>query len=331
MGIQYNAGWTWANSRATPATMPAHRPFRFNGAHPLARNCVGLWVFNQMSLEVHDLRNLAAENGFVNGVASVSGTSIVPFSDRGVNYLDFTGDANADRISYGTIAATDKLSLNHTNEATFLWSGYNDGTGSTPSNFPHIACVGQGTGGAGSQSWRIYHDRNNNSINLRNGATDIGTSLNSFTEGNSQDRPYAVAIRRRQDDLVGWATLDGSTPGQFLTQIGTGSGYSTTNFTHASGDEFCLANWAGGSTDRNWEGKLHWVAIFDRGLEYTEVDYLLLRGGIQDLALGYNMVDLPINFFAAAAAAGGTGEGKVSGEISAILQPGLGSILSAAA
>lgn len=268
---------------------PPRAPLALNGMNPMASSCVFLAVYNQASLQGRDIRNLARHRAHATSVAALSGSNIVPAQFRGQWGLRFSGDGTADRLTYGSIATTDRASLNHTNAATIMWGGVNFTTGSTPSSFPHVICQGQN----GDQQWRVYHDRSNNSVNLNISAASVETGINSFIEGTSQDRPYVFAFLRKADAVEGWYAMMDAASRSSLVLAGTGTGLGTGTFDHTAGDELVVGNWAGGSTDRNWEGDLFWVAVFDRALSYSEMNYVMLQGGIYDLAMPRQSLWLP--------------------------------------
>lgn len=215
-----------------------------NWKHPLAKGLVGCWVMNEGSgNKIFDsIRNNHGD--FV-------GTSI-SWTSQG---LDFSGDNNNHRIDLGSIPSSNPLNCSNSN-AVSIFSRIFVNSGGLSNTYPRV--IDKSTGGVAQNGYALWFD--------------TAAGLLQFYVDESSPAALSSSVLSRAT----WynVLITKGTSGQDFYIDGLPDTNNANDPTIPSTTtNAAIGNW-NHSTDRNWDGKIAFVFVWNRKLTTGEAAFL---------------------------------------------------------
>lgn len=218
---------------------------KLNRQTRLVQGLVGGWLFNENNGDAW--RDITGQHH-----GTTVGTGVTRQNGRFGRIVNSTGDNSTDRIDLGSVASTDGLALAGATEFTLSWR-YNHRTTSSSNSFPRI--FDKSDGGSAANGWALYwHDAGNN------WRIDAGGDTRWSNNGPADNNQWHHMIAA-YDSVNGcdfWADGDFELTDTTIFSIPS----VTTNA--------ALLNW-NHTTDRNWEGWVDHLYVWDRKLTNQEI------------------------------------------------------------
>lgn len=228
-----------------------------NHRNRLADGLVGAWLFNEGSgLTIHDHSN-SKKHGVITDTTDFN-WSRDPYEGK---VLLSSANASTARVDVGAIPVDHPLQLNN-QSGTIAAKVYFDTSIST-SAFPRI--IDKSSGSFAQNGWAVYLT-NNNIIRF----SKSGSEYTVFTGTEIENNWMLVIINFTGGDAFTYGNFDlRHRKGIYkLDQNLTAS--NTINNVETN---LAIGNW-NHATDRNWEGMISWVQVWNRSLSVEEMNKL---------------------------------------------------------
>lgn len=231
---------------------PWQKPFRsmhINKVHPLARGLVGCWVMNEGTGDaVFDLSGNSNDGVLTNNARWVT-------TENGIG-TEFPTDNGSDRINVEAITSNDPLSGVPSGEISIAVNVYVV-SGSLNNDYPRI--FDKSDGPNCSNGWMVFWD--DSLTNQRIGVQANTTELEFWSSDITRPAWYSVVV-----------TLKSGNNRIYIN--GIEDVHNTDTFTFPSTTtNAAIGNW-NHATDRQWNGYINYVYVYDRIISAEEVVYI---------------------------------------------------------